>query len=84
MFGVSPCYGADDLMLQELGNQASRICNKPVTPMKINIPDMPKDAFVSKETKKTKLEHIAKIACGVLAATGLGYGGYKIFKHFKP
>jgi len=101
MFGVPPCYGADDLLLQELGNESARICNKPINPVKIDIPNMSKDSFTKHENHEEKAEHPEHsdhgehdighkireyLGYGVVASMvgGIGYAGYKIFKHFKP
>lgn len=74
------CYGADDLLINALYDEGSKICgNKPMP----KACDYPSDSF-EPSTKKEKIKKGLKIG-GILAgATALVAGAWKLIKKFKP
>lgn len=90
MYNVPSCYGADDLMIEELHNQACRICGTPVPPSAFA--ETPNDSFTpstkpakAPNTHKDTIDKAIKIAAGSAVVIGLAVIGKKFCKLFhKP
>ena len=75
------CYGADDLLINALYDEGSKICGNNPMPKAC---DYPADSFEPTNSKKDKVKTGLKIG-GILAgATALVAGAWKLIKKFKP
>ena len=80
MLGVPSYYGADDLLLNALYDEGSKICGNKPMPKAF---DYPADTF-QPSGKKEKIKKGLKIGGIIAGALALVAGACKLIKKFKP